>query len=431
MDRSDLSLSDETLERVKYALETDLVSGNPRQFSETVRDLILFAEKETPLGNPVEEYVILTPADSFMVPLSEFAAWKESEGFRVDLWNLTEELGEDAGNPHAIRNFLQEHYPDGKLRYLLLVGHRTLIPMLEVYSATSGTMLTDYYYADLEGDWDADHDGIYGEVIDDRIDFIPEFICSRIPCKTVAEGTMQLGNSVSYELSDDPGKNKGILMAGTIAVQGETGLLQNTIAWMLKRHDFQSTRMYDTDTFSFASVEMPLYPDYLLGETRVPEIWNEGQQGFVYDISHGSPYGVMNFNKSEAADLNLELHGWFIAAACAVCGPLYRERNFAEELIFTGGASGVIGSTDIVNPGAGLRVVSGIFAEIGFAMTAINPGVSLGRAFNTIETLYYLLFMTYETDPYWLEVKGQNLKGYDITGDAGVCIRNPAMKSIH
>ena len=40
---------------------------------------------------------------------------------------------------------------------------------------------TDYYYADLTGNWDYDGDGFYGERGQDTVDFTPEVIVGRIP----------------------------------------------------------------------------------------------------------------------------------------------------------------------------------------------------------------------------------------------------------
>ena len=423
LDASDLAGLGSDLTADREALFESYAEGDAVRFGETVERIFSFAAEESALGGEVNEYVILAPDASFASPLHRFKTLKENEGFTVYLHDLDSELGPDADNPHSVRELLRSQYLDGKLRYLLIVGHRTLIPMLEAYSLTSGTMLTDLYYADLEGDWDADDDGIFGEAIDDAIDFIPEFICSRIPCKTVDEGFYMLGNGIKYQRASHPGKDAGILMAGTISVQGETGLLQNVIAWLLQRRDFASTRMFDTDTFSFGSVEMPLYPDYLLGETPVPVVWNKGQQSFVFDISHGSPYGVAGFSFDEIAALDLDLNGWFVAAACAICEPVAYGRNFAEELAFTGGLGGVIGSTDIVNPGEGYRLVSGIFSEVGFALAAVNPDNTMGRAFNTITVLYNILFMALEQDPYWYEMKAQNLKGFHLMGDASGFLR--------
>lgn len=41
---------------------------------------------------------------------------------------------------------------------------------------------TDYFYADLTGNWDSDGDGYYGEHADDAgVDFYPEVFVGRIP----------------------------------------------------------------------------------------------------------------------------------------------------------------------------------------------------------------------------------------------------------
>ena len=418
----------EALERQCVASREMLVDsferGDVEGFSAELQRVLESGLTDSPLAGEITEYVVLAPNRRYAEGLSRFRNIKEREGFAVFIHDLEQELGGSATDPHAIRAFLRDRYLDGSLRYLMIVGHHELIPMLEAYSLTSWRMHTDMYYADLEGDWDSDQDGIYGEMCDDDLDFIPEFICTRIPCRDLSEGAFALENALRYQHSSSPEKDTGILMAGTIAVEGESGLLQNIIAILLGLKNFTTTRMFDTDTFRWNSVEVPLNPDYLLYDTPVPDVWNTGRQGFVFDISHGSHQGVAGFSIEEVSDLDLDVHGHFVAAACAICPPLLLSRNFAEELLFTGGLGGVIGSTDIVNPGEGLRVISGIFAEVGFVMAATRPDLSMGQAMNTIKVLYYLLFVANEQDPYWLEMKAQNLKGYTFMGEGSGSLRD-------
>ena len=426
---SSLTMDDlESLKQQCVASRQTLVDsyekGDAERFTGELQRLLVESLTHSPLGEEIAEYVVLAPNYRYAEGLDGFRRIKEREGFTVFVHDLEQELGGEATDPHAIRAFLRDRYPDGSLRYLLIAGHHTLIPMLEVYSLTSWRMHTDMYYADLEGDWDRDQDGVYGEMCDDDMDFIPEFICTRVPCKKLSEGAFALENALRYQHSSLPEKNTGILMAGTIAIEGESGLMQNIIAILLGLKNFTTTRMFDTDAFRWKSIEIPLHPDYLLGDTPVPEVWNTGQQGFVFDISHGSPHGVAGFSIEDVADLNLDVPGYFVAAACEICPPFPSNRNFAEELLFTGGLGGVIGSTDVVNPGEGLRVVSGIFAEVGFAMAATRPDLPLGRATNIIKVLYYLLFVTTEEDPYWLEMKAQNLKGYTFMGEGSGSLRD-------
>lgn len=421
--RADLAELESFVHQKRADLIASYLKGDEQGFSSIVKELIVEATERSALGENLSEYVILTPDGDLESSAGIFKKFKEEEGFNVKIHNLEKEIDGYESDPELVRDFLRERYGDGIMRYLLILGHKDFIPMLRAYSLTSVRMYTDYFYADLEGDWDKDGDGVYGEMIDDEIDFIPEFICTRIPCKNYSEGETALENALRYQYSNRPEKDEGILMAGTILVEGESGLFQNIVGRMLDRNEFSTTSFYDTDTFRFGLLEIPLNPDFLHSEKGFPEIWNEGQQGFVYDISHGSTSGVAGFDINEVEYLELSLHGYFVAAACAISKPISYSRNFAEELLFAGGAGGVIGSTDIVNPGEGYRIISGIFAELGFALAATTPDLSMGQAFNIIRVLYYYLFMNFEQDPYWLEMKCQNLKGYLFMGDGTGSLR--------
>ena len=69
-------------------------------------------------------------------------------------------------------------------------GSVDAVPMLECWpNGHESSVPTDYYYADMDGDWDRDGDGFYGEYGDDDdswlgeagVDFGPELMVGRIP----------------------------------------------------------------------------------------------------------------------------------------------------------------------------------------------------------------------------------------------------------
>lgn len=156
-------------------------------------------------------YAIITTEDikNNSSNFRRFVIHLRSRGFEV--YTVTEKMyGTATGQKRAIniRKWLKANYLSLNVRYVLLIGdpdpedpsgsHESLttdpdggfgdIPMMmcwpDIYEADTSLdypIPTDYFYADLTGDWDSDGDGFYGEPFQDDIDLVPEVYVGRIP----------------------------------------------------------------------------------------------------------------------------------------------------------------------------------------------------------------------------------------------------------
>lgn len=126
--------------------------------------------------------------------LADFIAHKTVMGFNVTVATETD-WGGGTGDIAAerIRAWLKANYAE-KARYAILIGNPNpsngTVPMKMLWprrGATDGyeSCPSDYYYADVTGNWDLDGDGYYGEEYGDfgegGVDRIPEIIVGRIP----------------------------------------------------------------------------------------------------------------------------------------------------------------------------------------------------------------------------------------------------------
>jgi len=137
-----------------------------------------------PKGQPYDYVIVTTNALQSGITSSNFISWKQdSLGYRVKTVLTTDTLvtNRSGGDLAAkIRNFLRTYYPIWGIKYVLIVGDYTQVPMRYCYpdpnnhtnnagtpNTTSGEVPTDYYYADLSSadnySWDKDGDGYYGE----------------------------------------------------------------------------------------------------------------------------------------------------------------------------------------------------------------------------------------------------------------------------
>lgn len=201
-----------------------------------------FEDEYHPPDNPVlaaqghVDYLIITTGSlAASGVMADFVALKESQGFTVQVTPI-EDFALVPGPELAdqIRSYLQANYADWSLKYLLLVGTPDpdipdhggdtvgTVPMKLCYPQSYWTdkpsdqieAATDYYFADLTGDWDADGDGYYGEayselwgftgdLVPGGIDFAPEIIVGRIPFYDSSDARDCLNNIIAYETAGD------------------------------------------------------------------------------------------------------------------------------------------------------------------------------------------------------------------------------------
>ncbi|MFH1463628.1 MAG: C25 family cysteine peptidase [Pseudomonadota bacterium] len=125
---------------------------------------------------------------------------RETDGWNVVLATEADWDTGDGDRPARIRRWLAERYAADPGAFLLLIGdprqegdlpmretHPLLYFMQRYFGGVDPLMdpvPTDFYYAELTGDWDADGDGLYGEwpVGDEAgMDAVPELYVGRLP----------------------------------------------------------------------------------------------------------------------------------------------------------------------------------------------------------------------------------------------------------
>ncbi len=163
----------------------------------------LSTDRPSLTGNAVR-FVVIAPA-SFADSLQKFVAWKNQTGttavLRTIEW-IYQNYPDGVDHQEQIRNFLRDAYVYWGTEYLMIVGGVDQVPIRTAkyltwnYPATMD-IITDYYYACLEGTWNADGDAFFGEGYHppsgnrgDNADFSPELVVGRIP----VTGTNELHN---------------------------------------------------------------------------------------------------------------------------------------------------------------------------------------------------------------------------------------------
>jgi len=240
-------------------------------------------------------YVIITTS-SLESAVSDLVDWKEEIGHTVNVvttsWISSNYSGWDL--VEKIRNFLIDKYMDWGIEYVLLAGNIDVIPMRYCYpdgpfSATP----TDYYYADLTGNWNSDGDGYYGEPGQDAVDFLAEVYVGRIPWSSSTTLSDICDKLVATESDTGSWKDNALLLGAFINFENEdwSGYPATDGAWvgeLLLSHvltGWGTTTMYEKSGLAPSSFSC----DYPLTRTNVRNQWSANDYGVVIWAAHGSP----------------------------------------------------------------------------------------------------------------------------------------------
>jgi hypothetical protein len=273
----------------------------------------------------VYDYVIITTnaIESGSVKLDDFVTHKQNRGYSV--LTITEnEYGSltgqsPNGTAEKIRKWLQNNYVADSIKYVLLIGNPDPddpsidddsvgdIPMKMCWprGKPPGDDLespTDYFYADLTGNWDKDGDGYYGEWSQDTgtggVDFAPEVFVGRIPVYSAAYATLDnvLQKIIDYEDETDPyswRRNALLPMSFSLDYYDGAPLAEQMIDDYLDGASFSSWTQYQQNSGPVCNPDS-IYAssEELRGGTVVRNRWTADDYGLVVWWGHGSETGA-------------------------------------------------------------------------------------------------------------------------------------------
>ncbi len=307
-------------------------------------------------------YVILTTTGivAQSTQLTNFVAAKEARGFSVQVvqnksaaqggWCGT--TNGPTGNTAAdlLRNWLVTHYTNASgvqvIDYALLIGNPDPttgdVPMKLCYP--SGSSPTDYYYADLTGDWDINTNGYYGEWADFNTnggpDLTSEVIVGRIPCYgNIADLDAILGHTIQYEnnlASQSSWRRKALLPASPVSAD----LAGNHNGYLFGEHlktdrlipgEWNYHRVYDQEHgLSPVPETVPCTP------SNVVAAWNTASPGAVFWFQHGSQTAVTDImDLDNAANISTNNRAFTFQGSCWNAHP-ETTNNLAYTLLLRG-----------------------------------------------------------------------------------------------
>ena len=210
-------------------------------------------------------------------------------------WIFDHYTGKDV--QETIRNFLIDNYQDWGIQYVLIIGSDYKIPMRDchpdkTFHGFGGITPTDYYYADLTGNWDADNDGFYGEKGDDDPDFTAEVFVGRIPFDDAETVEHICQKIIEFEQTDEVWKKQALLIGALLTLKNEDNsgydktdgayLMQELSSSILTPKKFDVVTLYEKEGISPSGFPC----DLPLTNTNVIDQFSHGY-GFVNWNAHG------------------------------------------------------------------------------------------------------------------------------------------------
>ena len=378
------------------------------------------------------DYLIVA-IDDAVAAVDEFAGFKQAQGMATV---VTPVSGIDrAGQPDlpaAVRAYLQSQRDPGRTQYVLIVGSHATIPMRYFYLTGSRnlndeyTVPTDYYYGELDQNWDADGDGYYGEwgqdfdgEWNDATRWKKDLRVGRIPWDDAATVRTILSRTIDYAAIPRPRADvTTLLIGGSILYADDAPALMEFIKAGIDRDPFAGhiVTMYGPST--------EIEHDIDLSHQNLMNAWHDLQPGFVMWASHGSWEGAYTSASGQPFIENADTPGLRGVAPCVVistgCTNAEPEHESLAFLALRDFAAAFIGSTRTTHPGDyGEGALATFPAGVEYLLVDNLP---LGEAIDAAVDGYMTQLFPENYPP---ELFLRNIFGFSLLGDPSLTFRAP------
>jgi len=275
-------------------------------------------EKAKLKSSAVSDYVIVTTnaIKTGSSKLNSFVAHKQALGYSVQV--VTESdydaLTGQAPNLRAekIRQWLKNNYLTKGIEYVLLIGNPIPyenggadIPMKMCYprrgSGSYEESPTDYFYADLTGNWDINGNSYYGELSDYQtsggVDLTADVYVGRIPVYGTNYASLDsiLQKIINYETQSSTSWRKSALLPMSFSDASTDGgyLGERMKDAYLVPNGYSCWRMYQHGTYGSCTINSAFSSEEALtGGSTVPNRWVNSDFGIVCWWGHGNSQGA-------------------------------------------------------------------------------------------------------------------------------------------
>ena len=152
---------------------------------------------------------LLVTTNTFAEAFAPLVAYKTAAGTPVHILDIADILADYPGADAAekLRNAIRDGHDNHGTRYVLLGGGRLVVPFRKAYAhmadkPTVTSLVCDLYFACLDGSWDGNGNGVYGEPTDGEdggdVDLAADVYVGRAPANSAADAANFVAKTLAY-----------------------------------------------------------------------------------------------------------------------------------------------------------------------------------------------------------------------------------------
>lgn len=287
---------------------------------------------DSPDFGDTAEWVLITPT-AFVESFEPLRDWKLLKGYTTAIVTTEYIFDNYTGRDNAerIRNFIIDAYENWSTQWVVLGGDCNFVQERRGYVVIGGCseddqlIPCDLYFSDLDGTWNLDGDGYWGEWPADNPDMFPDVYVSRYPVTVASLVDTVVSKTLTYEKEIPAGHTTDALFLGAyLDYQTSGGDAKDLVDLLYLPSQFDPvTKLYEKfGTISRAAVIAQM---------------NAGNCAVVNHCAHSNytviGCGSTNMSGADAYALtNGDKLGWINSIGC-MCGGFDRPRCFAEQIV--------------------------------------------------------------------------------------------------
>lgn len=176
---------------------------------------------ERSLRDPGYDLLVVT-SSSLQPHLNSYLAYRTVRGWRIAVETVESIYATYTGvdNPDKIRTCIKDYYTNHAIQHVLLAGDNEALPHRGLYNDPGGgyddsDIAADLYFAGLDGTWNTDGDGLWGENALES-DVYAEVFVARMCADNATEMANAYAKTVAYQSNPVVGECEKALMVGEL-----------------------------------------------------------------------------------------------------------------------------------------------------------------------------------------------------------------------
>jgi len=258
---------------------------------------------------PTNEYnYLIITQNQYLTEFDTLARFYKPRGIRTKIASTESISSTTAGDDlqEKIRNYIIEEYQQNGIAYVLLGGDVEIVPPRGFYcyvqsgsGYTDNNIPADLYYSALDGTWNTDEDGSWGEPGEE--DLYPEVAVGRMPFSDTVELHNMLHKTMLYQSNPVQGELTQPLLAGE-------HLWDNPITWgsdyMKLLVGYRTDNGYTTRGIPESHPRDTLYDRYASWSKNTLMTHINAGRPWLHHCGHANQYYVMKLSNSDIINSN-------------------------------------------------------------------------------------------------------------------------------